>query len=145
MENKNNRPNLKRVQDGTFGVQGNDSGEMNGQNEFYNNYKKKNLTRSYAIYPGVNTDSTFSVASPPTPSQPPPKNTRNTPAFEQSWVYWLFATKKVPNIRIWQEEWRGGGGVALKKALGKEIVPGIELELGDLGHDLRKHRSVPVP
>ena len=107
--------------------------------------KKKKLTQSYIIYPGVITDSTFSVASPPTPSHPPPKNTRNTPVFEQSWIYWLFATKKVPNIRIWQEELGGGGGVALnKRALGKNIVPGIELVLGDLGHDL-KYSLVPVP
>ena len=39
----------------------------------------------------------------------------------------------------------GGGGVALnKRALGKNIVPGIELVLGDLGHDL-KYSLVPVP
>ena len=51
----------------------------------------------------------------------------------------------MPNIRIWQEE-LGGGGVALnKRALGKNIVPGIELVLGDLGRDLRKYSLVPVP
>lgn len=70
------------------------------------------------------------------PLPPKPKNTRDTPVFEQNWVYLFFAA-----VGTLQGEW----GLLSKRVLGKDTVTGLELVLGDLQEGLSKHRLILVP
>lgn len=99
---------------------------MNGQNEFYNKLQKKNLTQSYAIYPRVNTDSTFSVASPPTPSQPHQRIPGTHLHLSKAGFYWL-CNKESAQHKNGKKNGGEGVGLLSRKPLQEEIVQELGL------------------